>query len=183
MVTGCWIGGRVDDGHERAFEAFVAGSGPRLLRTAYLLTGDRNHAEDLVQSALERTARKWSRLDGAPEAYARVTLAHLAVDRRRRRAARVTELPLDAAGPVAQGDDGTERVVLQQALLAGLRLLPPRQKTVLVLRFFEDMTEAETARALGIGIGAVKSSTSRAIARLRELVPGLREPATPEEGR
>lgn len=173
----------MDESQVRSFEAFVAASGPRLLRTAFLLTGDRGHAEDLTQTTLERTARRWSRLDGAPEAYARVILANLAVDRRRHRAARATELPLPQAGPVSAADDATERVVLQQTLLAGLRQLPARQRTVLVLRFFEDLTEAETARALGVAVGTVKSSTSRAVERLRHLVPDLRETTSPEEDR
>jgi RNA polymerase sigma-70 factor (sigma-E family) len=153
--------------HELEFEQFVAASGSRLLRTAYLLTGDLGEAEDLLQTTLERTARRWHRLSGAPEAYARVVLANLATDRWRRlraRPAEVHEQPTAAAGGDLAGT-----VALRQALIAALMQLTMRQRAVLVLRFFDDLTEAQTAIALNISVGTVKSTTSRALAQLREL--------------
>lgn len=120
----------MDVAAEHDFEAFVAGSGPRLLRSAVLLVGDRQHAEDLLQVTLKRRARRWSRLSGAPEAYARVVLVHLVVDRRRLR--RPSEVPLDS--DVAGGRDAGDLVAVRASLLAGLRALPPRQRAVVVLR-------------------------------------------------
>jgi RNA polymerase sigma-70 factor (sigma-E family) len=161
--------------HESEFEAFVAATGRSLLRTAYLLTGDRGHAEDLVQITLERTARRWHRLDGAPHAYARVVLTNLANDRWRRRRARVTETFPGADLDGVAHEDISNQFALRHALIDGLRKLPNRQRAVLVLRFFEDMSEAETAAALQISVGTVKSAASRGAARLRELCPELSE--------
>jgi RNA polymerase sigma-70 factor (sigma-E family) len=164
-------GGDVDRSQATEFEQFVTANGPRLLRTAVLLTGDHGHAEDLVQVTLERVARRWGRLDGVPEAYARVVLARLATDRWRRLRSRVAEVLVE---PPATGlYDTAERVVIRQALIRALSLLTPRQRAVLVLRFFEDYTEAQTAQALGVSVGTVKSTTSRATARLRAIVPEL----------
>jgi RNA polymerase sigma-70 factor (sigma-E family) len=156
---------------EAEFIAFVDGSARRLLRTAAMLTGDNGHAEDLLQTALERTARRWTRLDGAPEAYARVVLARLATDRWRALRSRVGEVPGDV--PERARDDLAGDVAVRQVLMAAMRHLTPRQRAVLVLRYFDDLTEAQTADALGISIGTVKSTASRALARLRELVPDL----------
>ena len=154
---------------EAAFREFVAAAGSRLLRAAYLLTGDRGHAEDLVQFALERTASRWTGLAGSPEAFARTVLLHAATDRWRRRRARVREVFNDVYEPSIS--DATDHILLQRDLVAALRLLPSRQRAVLVLRYFLDLTEAETARELGVSVGAVKSSGSRALERLRALVP------------
>jgi RNA polymerase sigma-70 factor (sigma-E family) len=156
---------------ESEFTAFVTGSGPRLLRLALLLTGDRGHAEDLLQTALERTARHWHRLDGAPEAYARVVVSRLAVDRRRRLGSRVREVFTDP--PESSVDDVAGRIAIRSSLMAGLLQLPPRQRAVLVLRFFEDLSQEQTAAALGITPGTVASTTTRAAARLRALLPDL----------
>jgi RNA polymerase sigma-70 factor (sigma-E family) len=158
----------VDGGDEAKFEAFVAVSGRRLLRSACLLCGDRGHAEDLLQVTLERTARRWGRFDGSPEAYARRVLVNAATDRWRARNARVAEVP----GPIPDraGGDIAAEVTLRQALIGALRLLTARQRALVVLRYFDDVTEAEAAAALGISVGAVKSGTSRALGRLRELI-------------
>jgi RNA polymerase sigma-70 factor (sigma-E family) len=161
----------VNRSQEAEFTAFVLGSGRRLLRTAMLLTGDHGHAEDLLQTALERTARHWTSLDGAPEAYARVVLARLATDRWRWMRARVAEVSGDPPDTVQHDLAGD--VAVRQSLIAALGELTPRQRAVLVLRFFDDLTEAQAAHALGISVGTVKSTTSRATARLRELVPDL----------
>jgi RNA polymerase sigma-70 factor (sigma-E family) len=150
---------------EAAFERFVAVSGDRLLRTAFLLTGDRGHAEDLVQAALERTARHWTRTHGPPDAYGRAVGANLATDRGRRRRRRVDEIPTD--DPHQAADDPSGAVVLRRALVTALRTLPSQQRAVLVLRYFEDLSEVDTAAALGITVGTVKSTTNRALSRLR----------------
>ena len=156
---------------EAEFTAFVAGSGRRLLRTAVLLTGDVGHAEDLLQTAFERTARRWSRLDGAPEAYARVVLARLATDRWRRQRSRVREVAVDP--PEATGADLAIDVALRHSLITAMSQLTRKQRAVLVLRYFDDLSEAQTAAALGVSVGTIKSTSSRATARLRELVPDL----------
>ncbi|MGH8890948.1 MAG: SigE family RNA polymerase sigma factor [Acidothermaceae bacterium] len=152
---------------EADFEAFVATSGHRLLRTAYLLVGDLHSAEDVLQTALERTARRWTRISGIPEAYARTVLANLATDRWRRRSARPAEVFIDP--PEHSSTDFAADLVIRDALIRALSQLTRRQRAVLVLRFFDDLTEAETATALGISVGTVKSSTSRALDRLRTL--------------
>jgi RNA polymerase sigma-70 factor (sigma-E family) len=155
------------------FDAFFRSRVPALLRTAYLLTGDRHLAEDLVQDALARTHRAWNRLGGGgnPEAYARKVMYHLQVSRWRRRRPAETlrgELP-ERGGGRDSADDSVRRLVLRRALLA----LPVRQRTVVVLRYFDDRTEAEIAAILDMRVGTVKSHTFRALARLRELVPDL----------
>jgi RNA polymerase sigma-70 factor (sigma-E family) len=158
---------------QRVFEAFVADASSRLLRTAYLLTGDRGHAEDLVQTALFRTARHWPRARSRPEAYARRVVVNLAKDRWRTRRRRVDEVTLEAslegavrgdADVVVPGDDA---VVEREQLLAAVRTLPAGQRAVLVLRFFDDLSVADTAAALDCSEGTVKSQTSRALDRLR----------------
>jgi RNA polymerase sigma-70 factor (sigma-E family) len=155
------------------FSAFVAASAKRLLRLAYLLTGDRDAADDLLQGALERAYRRWPRLlrDGAPEAYVRRALINGATDRWRRRS-RAAETPLadldwSAADP---GDD----IVAHDAVIRAVRGLPAGQRAVLVLRYFEDLTEAQTASVLGCSIGTVKSQHARALSRLRALMPAGR---------
>jgi RNA polymerase sigma-70 factor (sigma-E family) len=154
---------------EAAFEAFVHAQATPLLRTAVLLVGDRGHAEDLLQTAFERTARHWTRLQGEPAAYTRTILANLVNDRWRRRRARVEEILLpDHDVPGSAVADLSSTVDLRESLLAGLRVLPPLQRTVLVLRYFEDLGETEVAGVLNISVGAVKSTASRAKARLRE---------------
>ena len=163
----------MDKADELRFEAFVHARAPQLLRTAFLLTGDRGHAEDLLQQALERTARRWARLDGAPEAYARVVIVNLARDRWRRRKARVAEMPIFEAADAVDVHDHADHVATRDALVAALRRLPRRQRAVVVLRYFDQLTEAETADALSITVGTVKSTSSRALSRLRELLPDL----------
>ncbi len=155
------------------FEAFFRARTPALLRAAYLLTGDRYLAEDLVQDALARTQRMWPKLcrGGYPEAYARQVMYRLQVSRWRRR--RVVEsMPQtfpERAGPADPAREVVERLALRQALMT----LGVRQRTVLVLRYFEVHTEAEVAEILGCRIGTVKSHCARAISRLRTLMPEL----------
>jgi RNA polymerase sigma-70 factor (sigma-E family) len=159
---------------EADFTAFVAGSSRRLLRGAYLITGDLDEAQDLLQAALERAYRRWPsvRRCEVPEAYVRRILVNLATDRWRVR--RVKTVALEEDLLPALEDRGVEGVPARSALLACVRQLPVRQRAVLVLRYFNDLTEAETARLLGCSVGTVKSHHARAMARLRELVPDRR---------
>lgn len=158
------------------FRAFVEREWAPLVRTAYLLTGDRGHAEDLVQAALEKTHRKWARISRmeAPVAYVRRTMVNTAISWRRRR--RVSEVPLLVAdGPAA---DPYGQVDQRQQVLAALRTLPPRMRAVLVLRYFEDLGEADIADALGCSVGTVKSQASRGLDRLRARLESAEIPVT-----
>jgi RNA polymerase sigma-70 factor (sigma-E family) len=151
-------------GRERhAFDAFVAGSSDRLVRTAYLLCGDRGHAEDLTQTALMRTARRWGTARRAPEAYARQVLVNLVKDRWRDLARRPGEVALEVDVPTQSSDALLDRDVLVRAA----RRLPDGQRAVLVLRYFDDLSVEDTAAALGCSTGTVKSQTARALANLR----------------
>jgi len=147
------------------FEEFVIARRPALLRTAYLLTGNHHDAEDLVQSALIKVVPRWARIRDRPEPYVRQVLARESVSRWRRR--RWREVSTDAV-PERTHHDSTDRV----ALLEDLRRLSPRQRAVLVLRYFDDLTEADTAAALGISVGTVKSHVRDARARLRNQQSG-----------
>jgi RNA polymerase sigma-70 factor (sigma-E family) len=169
----------MDRAAQLEFEVFVAASGRSLLRTAWLLTGDRGHSEDIVQTVLERTARRWTRLQGSPEAYARRSVINLANDRWRRRRTSVTEVQVADLATLGEnaGRDPIAEIELRQALLHALRELPPRQRAVLVLRYFLDLDERDVAVTLGVSVGTVKSSASRGLARLRSRAPYL-DPST-----
>jgi len=145
------------------FDEFVVGRSSALLRTAILLTGDRHDAEDLVQTALLRVARHWSRALENPEAYTRRVLVNLAYDRSRHRKRRPERLgpPPDRAATDHYGEERDD-------LLRLLRQLPERQRATVVLRYWEDLSVAETAQLLGCTEGTVKSATSKALAHLRE---------------
>ena len=154
------------DEQRRTLERFVAERGDRLLRTAALLAGSRADGEDLLQSALERLLRHWRRIDGDPESYVRRTLYNLAADRWRHQQVRQRKAVLfEPAPPV----DPSAAVDLRDAVVRVLVRLPPRQRAVLVLRYFEQLSEAETAEALGCSVGTVKSAAARGLDRLREL--------------
>ena len=144
------------------FEEFVITRRSALLRTAYLLTGNHQDAEDLVQSALIKVVPKWTRIKDQPEPYVRQVLARESVNRWRRR--RWREVSTDVL-PERMHHDSVDRI----ALLEDLRRLSPRQRAVLVLRYFDDLTEAETAATLGISVGTVKSHVRDALARMRTL--------------
>jgi RNA polymerase sigma-70 factor (sigma-E family) len=152
------------------FEQFVAGRSGVLLRTAYLLcAGDRGAAEDLLQDVLERMYPKWRRIKGAPEAYARAALANASANRWRRFSRRVRETPLtDVSHTTVNGPE--HEVVVRDEVVRALGALPERMRAVLVLRFYDDLSEADTAAAMGCSVGTVKSQTSRGIDRLRELL-------------
>jgi RNA polymerase sigma-70 factor (sigma-E family) len=153
------------------FSSFVAASSRRLLRSAYLITGHLAEAEDLLQTALERAYRRWPsiRQKDVPEAYVRKMIVTAAIDAARRR--RFSSAPLEEAQLPGWPDAEVEGLAARKALLASVRELPAGQRAVLVLRYFDDLTEAETARVLGCTVGTVKSQHARAMARLRELVP------------
>jgi RNA polymerase sigma-70 factor (sigma-E family) len=156
----------------RAFEQFAAESGAELLRIATLLAPDPHTAEDVYQETLQRLAARWSRVDN-PKAFCRRVMHNIVVDMTRARARR-PELRLIDAGE--KGDprsaDPHHSVELWPSLRAALDSLTVQQRTVLVLRYFDDRSETEVARMLGISVGAVKSTASRSIAHLREF-PGL----------
>jgi RNA polymerase sigma-70 factor (sigma-E family) len=156
---------------------FVSARGAALSRAAYLLTGDHQAAEDLVQDTYVVLVRRWQKSGMVdPEAYVRRILYSRFVDGWRRR--RLVELP-SAAPPDSTGGDeagaATHRLTLEAALLH----LTPSQPAVVVLRFYEDLTEVQAADALGVTTSTVKSQTRVALQRLRELVPDM---ATSFEG-
>ena len=153
------------------FEDFVAARQQALLRTAYLLTGQRQDAEDLVQVALVKAVPHWHRLSGDPEAYVRKILVRENVSRWRGRRWREVsvEEPRDHESAGLDEVDVAGRVALRRALAT----LAPRQRAVIVLRYFEDRTEVETAALLGISVGTVKSQARDALARLRAAAPEL----------
>jgi RNA polymerase sigma-70 factor (sigma-E family) len=164
------------------YAAFVAARSHALLRSAYLLTGDQQLAEDLVQEALARTHRAWSRLEhaGNAEAYARRIMYHLQVSMWRRRKV-VEVLPGDLPEPRdRRNHDDAESITQRMAVEQSLRSLSPRQRAVVVLRYFDDYTEAEAAELLGVSVSTIKTQTSRALEHLRKLVPELRESRTAE---
>ena len=150
-----------------ALEQLLAEKGEHLLRTAILLTGSRAEGEDLLQSALERVIHRWRKIRGDPEGYVRRILYNLAVDGWRRKTAWRARLGVlvssDATPDAVDTIDDRDRIVRL------LRQLPPRQRTAIVLRYWEDLSEAETARAMGCSPGTVKAATSRGLQRLREL--------------
>ena len=158
---------------DQVFRGFVAGRGHALLRTAYLLTGDQQLAEDLVQTALEKTVVHWSSIRAveAVETYVRRTMYREQVSLWRRR--RVNEFSAASVpeprtgGPAAGIEDPADSVPEKMVLNAALMRLGRRQRTVVVLRYFEDLTEQQVAEQLGISVGTVKSQAHKALAHLR----------------
>ena len=148
------------------FEVYVACRRRSLLRTAWLLTGDWHAAEDLVQTALMRCYPKWGRLHAQSEAdaYVRRAIFNTYVSLRRRKWR--GELAC-AVVPESSDGDISDEVVQSQMMLAALARLAPRQRAVIVLRFYEDLTEADTALSLGCTVGTVKSQTAKALRSLR----------------
>lgn len=146
------------------FRAFVEANGATLLHAARLLTGDHHRGEDLVQTALTNVYLKWGRID-APLAYARRALVNAHIDQTRRKwwGERPTEeLPEsgEATGDIAASD-------MRDELRRMLASLSPRERAIVVMRYYCDLSEQETARTMGIPVGTVKSSCARALARLR----------------
>ncbi|MFJ4716491.1 SigE family RNA polymerase sigma factor [Streptomyces sp. NPDC088785] len=161
--------------HER-FREFVDSRWGALLRVANLLTGgDRHEAEDLVQTALMKALDRWRHVED-PERYVRTVMYRHQVSRWRLR--RPHREPTFAAPPDGPGvADGTTAADLRIAVAQALARLTPRQRTVLVLRYFEDLSETEVASTLGCSVGTVRSTTHRSLARLRALAPELASPA------
>lgn len=166
--------------NEADFTDFVTHRAPALLRTAFLLCGgDRGAAEDLLQDVLERAYPRWRRIRDRPEPYLRAALANAAANRWRTRSRRVTEVPLQ------QATEGTrngheQQIVDHDQVVRALHQLPARMRAVLVLRFFDDMAEADVAKALRCSVGTVKSQSSRGLVRLRELLGADDLPTTVE---
>jgi RNA polymerase sigma-70 factor (sigma-E family) len=160
------------------FDEFVAASVEPLLRTAHLITWDLGEAEDLVQECLFEVARRWSRVRRMeqPLAYTRRILINLALDDARARAVRRIELD----GNVTAADEPAREVLAgletRDELLAALARLTPRQRAVLVLRYFNDLTEPQVAELLGCSTGTVKSNASRGLARLRAALSPIPNP-------
>lgn len=147
------------------FHEFMAARGPALLRTAYLLTGNREEAEDLLQGSMATLLVHWRRVGHEhPEAYVRRIIVNAHLTRWRR--LRQHETPVDSV-PDRVTDDHTTSYVLRDEMWSALARLPRRQRAVLVLRFYEDLSERETAETLGCSVGTVKSQTAKAIAKLR----------------
>jgi RNA polymerase sigma-70 factor (sigma-E family) len=154
---------------EAAFDEFVAGRYAALLRSAYLLTGNHHDAEDLVQVTLVKAVGVWKRIQDDPEPYVRRILVNENISRWRRHRGR--EVVVDAPGGERAGraDPVDDRL----DLAAALARLTVKQRTVLVLRYYEDRSERQTAALMGIGVGTVKSQTRDALSALRRVAPHL----------
>lgn len=153
-----------------SFEEFVHATGVRMMRTAVLLCGDRDRAEDLLQSTYASVFAKWRLVSRAenPVAYARSMMTRIYIGEQRRK--RVVELPLSIDAPVpGAGSD------LRLSLLQALDQLAPLDRAVVVLRYWEDLDVAQTAAQLGLSESACRTRSSRALARLRALFPSLAE--------
>lgn len=154
--------GRYDD-----LTAFLDARGDALLRTAVLLAPGSEAGEDLLQEALERLLRKWHKVDGDPESYLRRIMYNRAVDGWRRQARRREVLGLPVEPAVG---DHASRLELRLALVDALELLTPRQRAAIAARYWEQLSEAETAAALGCSISAVKAAAARGLRTLRKAI-------------
>lgn len=154
---------------ESLFRSFVHGRSQALARSAYLLTGDHAGAEDLLQSALASTWLHWSRIKDKAlvEGYVRRSMINTLTSWRRRRS--YGEVPV-AAPPDGSTGDPSSAADDRLVIVAALRRLPPRQRAAVVLRYYDDLTEAETAEALGCSVGTVKSQVARALRTMRALL-------------
>jgi RNA polymerase sigma-70 factor (sigma-E family) len=161
------------------FRDYVAARQRALLRTARMLTGNQHTAEDLVQATLERVWPRWQRIthDGDPDAYVRKVMVNTYASwwQRKWRG----EHPTDEVPETPSNTDEFARADLADALRRTLPLLTPKQRAVLVLRYYDDLSEAETARVLGCSVGTVKSQTAKALARMRL----MDDPRVTEAGR
>ncbi|MFJ8812621.1 SigE family RNA polymerase sigma factor [Amycolatopsis thermoflava] len=159
----------MDEGDERDFAEYFAAKRDSVRRTAYLLCGDWHRADDLAQTAFVALHRKWNRIRdrAATDAYVRKTLVRASIDESRRpwrRERHVEQLP----EPEPAGTRMDDQVATRADLLAGLRAVPPKQRAVLVLRYFEGLDVAGVAKVLGCSEGNVKSQTARGLANLRD---------------
>jgi RNA polymerase sigma-70 factor (sigma-E family) len=167
---------------DEEFSAYMAARQPSLMRTAYLLTGDRHQAEDLVQTSLAKLYLAWDRVQdrGSIDGYVRRILVN-ENNSVWRRAWKRREVATDRVPDVETRDTYDEG--RSGALWEIVQTLPKKARAVVVLRYYEELTEAETAELLGVSIGTVKSQTSRALAALRERAPQDLNPRIREEGR
>ena len=151
-------------GAEEDFGAFVAARGTTLLRVAYLACGNESDAEELLQTALERTYRNWHKVrHDSPEPYVRRVIVNTAISQARRRAI----LNIVPTRVLPERPVPSANLELRHELMDALRGLPPRQRAMVVLRYWEDLSEAQAAEVLGCTVGTVKSQTSKAMAKLR----------------
>jgi RNA polymerase sigma-70 factor (sigma-E family) len=161
----------MDESARRDFGEFVAARSSHLIRLAYVLTGDQHAAEDLLQSALAKAAAHWGRIHSAPEAYVKQIIYREQVSWWRRRSRQpetaMAQVPDRVAAPPSAGVE--ERLALHEAL----RALPPGKRAVLVLRYLEDLPEAQVADILGCSVGTVRSQTHKAIAQLKSVLTPL----------
>ncbi len=157
---------RASGDDDAAFREYVQARGTALLRTAVMLTGNRPDAEDLVQAALAKTYLSWDKINdrAALDAYVRRAMVNTQISWWRRR--RLEEFPTDELPDRAVADQARESD-MAEVVRRALDRLPRRMRAAVMLRYFEDMTEPEIAAALGISLGTVKSTVSRAVARLR----------------
>ncbi|AEY90361.1 MULTISPECIES: SigE family RNA polymerase sigma factor [Streptomyces] len=154
-----------------SFASYVRARQPVLLRTARSLTANPSDAEDLLQTALAKTYVAWERIEDqrALDGYVRRALLNTRTSQWRKR--RVDEFSCDELPepePVPGGDDPAERQALRDAMWRAVLRLPARQRAMVVLRYYEDLSEAQTAEVLGVSVGTVKSAVSRALGKLRE---------------
>ncbi|WP_433284966.1 SigE family RNA polymerase sigma factor [Micromonospora sp. CA-244673] len=165
------------DSRGAEFDDFVRTRSMALLRVAFLLTGNRYAAEDLLQEVLEQVYVRWRRVRGSPEAYARRALANRSINRWRWRSRRPEQALGDHDG-VAR--DHADAVALRELVVGAVRALPPRQRAAVVFRYLEDLPIADVAAAMGCSEGAVKSHAARGLARLRKALaePSLVMPIT-----
>lgn len=155
------------DAEERdAFRDYVLGRSRALLRTAYLITGNRTDAEDLLQTSLAKTYLAWGRIREREnvDAYVRRVMVNTHTSLWRRR--KIDESPMEFV-PERAGRDATADLDLHDALWAALETLPKKMRAAVVLRYYEDLPEAEVAQILGCSVGTVKSQVSRALVKLR----------------
>ena len=165
-----------------SFRKFVEHRSSALLKTAVLLSGgDRHAAEDILQNALIKAAGRWHRID-EPEAYVRQILYRQQISRWRLKWPR-RELSVAEPPEAAVGADSSSAAELRLVMRGALARLTARQRTVLVLRYFEDLPEADVARILGCSVGTVRSTTHRSLARLRTLAPELTALGPADSGR
>ncbi|MGW1467202.1 SigE family RNA polymerase sigma factor [Streptomyces sp. NPDC002308] len=169
------VGAAADSGEgSEDFQAFVVGRWSRLMRTAYLLTGEQYAAEDLVQGCLERTFVAWRKVSQArdPDAYVRRIMVNTHARKYRRGLKEFLSRGDDPGlghGLPERGDDMAQAVE-RSDLIAALAQLPLRQREAVVLRYWEDLSETQTAAAMGCSVGTVKSNAARGITRLRSAI-------------
>ncbi|MFI1761796.1 SigE family RNA polymerase sigma factor [Streptomyces sp. NPDC020800] len=154
-----------------SFSSYMRARQPVLLRTARSLTANPCDAEDLLQTALTKTYVAWDRIEDhrALDGYVRRALLNTRTSQWRKR--RVDEFACDELPepePVSGGEDPAERQALHDAMWRAISRLPARQRAMVVLRYYEDLSEAQTAEVLGVSVGTVKSAVSRALGKLRE---------------